>query len=309
VRQVYIDVIKYVITATSRLEIICALPRERYNPFNLPSWVPDWNCHPKTETLLKRSQTGTGLRLPLVIRDWTTGCPGYSLAKTCVNDDNLVVQGIRAGYVEILGELSVVDGLSDIQQALLDFHNWRADLIDSQGDDMRYQEAFCQMLFFDSVMPWEFDGRYPFGTRASWQDIMSRGWQATIGAIARQSLKLVSAIKLDAQLISLAADRTRGKSLKDQEEWDYSWVKRMASFMTGLRLIITSSKLMCSAPKAVKMEDLLCVLQGCAIPVVLWPKGDSYIYVGEAYIGSVTFGQAPRDLAQGTHRPELFRLK
>lgn len=45
-------------------------------------------------------------------------------------------------------------------------------------------------------------------------------------------------------------------------------------------------------PEDVEPEDVLCVLQGCAVPVVLRQVQDEYTILGEAYVSLLMHGEA-----------------
>lgn len=46
------------------------------------------------------------------------------------------------------------------------------------------------------------------------------------------------------------------------------------------------------APVGSMPGDAICVVQGCSIPLVMRPKGDHWILIGESYVHGIMDGEA-----------------
>jgi hypothetical protein len=103
VRGVYINVGTYILDFSKKLDFICSLPH-RTNPFDLPSWVPDW----AVATELMEVRTG----LSTFVRTWAHDSKGSfiaaggSLPVTEFRQDNqiLAAKGISLSCIEYIGQ-------------------------------------------------------------------------------------------------------------------------------------------------------------------------------------------------------------
>lgn len=59
------------------------------------------------------------------------------------------------------------------------------------------------------------------------------------------------------------------------------------------------------APMAAQIEDIICILYGCSVPVVLRPHKGGFQFVGECYIHGMMDGEA---VEQPGYNKEEFGL-
>ncbi|CZR69946.1 uncharacterized protein PAC_19847 [Phialocephala subalpina] len=78
--------------------------------------------------------------------------------------------------------------------------------------------------------------------------------------------------------------------------------------MGRMRLMTTRKGYVGFAPKLSQRGDIICVLQGCNIPVVLRPCGEIYNLVGECYIHGIMEGETVVGLEKGEYELETITL-
>jgi hypothetical protein len=148
VKDVYTNVVDFLLTSTGRLDVICEAIHYplHLSPIRLPSWVPDWSHLPQRE-MLRRS--------------YNFNADSHTKARFRYLDDKLNPMETPGNVIEITGikldAIShrgvVVDVLHGLDDYLMSFLHWRALLLgnhDDDGSDPAYtrlvQEAFCRTI-------------------------------------------------------------------------------------------------------------------------------------------------------------------
>jgi hypothetical protein len=63
------------------------------------------------------------------------------------------------------------------------------------------------------------------------------------------------------------------------------------------------------ARRYAKQDDLICILFGCSIPVLLWPRSNhGYEVIGEYYIQDFINGEAIKRVKGGKYKQETFDI-
>jgi len=91
------------------------------------------------------------------------------------------------------------------------------------------------------------------------------------------------------------------------------FLRRVSAVVWNKRLFLSCGKFKHRfglAPNAVEVNDIICILLGCSVPVVLRKHGEGteqyYEFIGEAYIYGMMDGEALEQYAQLT-QDELER--
>jgi hypothetical protein len=72
-----------------------------------------------------------------------------------------------------------------------------------------------------------------------------------------------------------------------------------ASHVLNRRMFITKGGMLGLGPRVLAIDDLVCLIYGCGVPLVLRPiRGDCYQLVGEAYVHAIMNGDAFSDTTQ-----------
>jgi hypothetical protein len=83
----------------------------------------------------------------------------------------------------------------------------------------------------------------------------------------------------------------------------------VGTVMKNRSLFITKGGIIGSAANAVEIGDKVCVIFGCACPVVLRAKDDGYVVVGDAYVDGVEAVDAETVLEKGNYKAEKFDIR
>ena len=111
--------------------------------------------------------------------------------------------------------------------------------------------------------------------------------------------------------------------LLDQEKSSSmtEFLRRVSTVVWNKRLFLSYGKYKYRfglAPNAVEVNDIICILLGCSVPVVIRKHGEGaeqyYKFIGEAYIYGMMDGEALEQYAQLTqeqlvHEAQEFRLR
>ena len=75
------------------------------------------------------------------------------------------------------------------------------------------------------------------------------------------------------------------------------------------RVFITTGGNFGLGPQAMQLGDVICVLFGGAVPFILRPRNDHYLFVGECYLHGVMYSEAMDAHTRGDLPEEIFELR
>ncbi|KAE9369160.1 HET-domain-containing protein [Stipitochalara longipes BDJ] len=284
VRQVYINVVRYILVSSKKLDIICSYMRGN-NEFDLPSWVPDWT--------VRLSQFG----LPVLSIIESEG-PQYCSAGTTTaeyelkdNDQILNVKGILLSRIHFVGLKGTMESETDFRTGLPILLNWYKLLNIIKPPQSTEQEAFCRTIFYDRFSAKYYEPATPL-------ELM----EEILGAIVLLTEVFCPEERIDPHLMLLRV------KYQAERRWAESWVRGIFSRVRHRRFFVTNTDLIGISPESAEPGDLICILLGCWMPVVLRPKDGHYIFLGEAYIHGYMYGKAMDELAEGKFQVQNFEI-
>lgn len=62
------------------------------------------------------------------------------------------------------------------------------------------------------------------------------------------------------------------------------------------------------APDIIKVDDMICILFGCSVPVILRRASSNYTLVGVSYADGFMQGEATKEFERGTYSSREFHL-
>lgn len=283
IREVYTNVVEYVLRTTRRLDVICASIHFPWHqsPKALPTWVPDW------------SQTSAQPPISYLFpRKFTASCAkdvNYSYSH---HRRRLQITAIPIDEIHHCGtHLSPPRSLNTI---LIVMFQWRLKLLEFVGrgpNSISAHEAFCRTLCFDRDQH-----------KISPRELLD--W--TYHTFANLLQERYHHLELDEQLKFYAKIRTPDNAhFQNLIFEDY-----FADAMTGRRFLLTSNGLFGLGTGAARSGDIVCVPLGCSTPVILRKVGDGYRYVGDVYIDGYMYGKAIEEMERGVlnRQPRSFLL-
>jgi hypothetical protein len=275
-RDVYINVVDYLLTTTRRLDVICAsLHFPIYqSSIRLPSWVPDWSQNPQVDPM--------GHRCRSFCASATTD------AKFSFSGRRSKLQ-IAAIPIDTIFQCGTPLGPPiSTDSILMAFFQWRCILISRFGYDVPWHEAFCRTLCLDQ-------------TRDRWASAEWMEWMYhAFGTLLREQLP---ELKLDDQLKYHAEHSTpMSTGLREQLFSDY--IERA---MAGRRFFISRGDLLCLGSGVAWPGDIICVPLGCSTPIVLREHSQGcYTYIGDIYVDGYMYGRAVEELNSGQRQVQTF---
>lgn len=267
-RDVYVNVVDYLLTTNERLDVICEcihFPLHN-STSNLPTWAPDWSHIPQTTSLSANHNFKAS---------------GTTKAKWSFKDRRSKLS-ISAIFIDVIKSRGVAVGtLGSEDDYLMAFMHWRALLIgDAEPKNKEHhsalREALCRTLCLGQVPTQHKESR-------KW----SRVCYQAFAAMLRERLpylsldKELTAYATSAQEISIAAQK------KIVEE-------TCGARMMGRCLFVTQNESFVGMGTGFMAPgDIVVVPLGCHSPVVLRPEGrGEYRFVGDAYVDGYMYGEA-----------------
>ncbi|KAI0454905.1 heterokaryon incompatibility protein-domain-containing protein [Xylaria acuta] len=298
VRAIFRDVTRYIITASGNLSIL-TLIRNTPDWGKYPSWVVDfaadvlwerisyfaWSDHAKGWHSVREISNYASGRLPVAVQ--------HSLS-----DDILALKGIRVDAVDAVCEVMSSSALNSFgPQVLL---AWKAAC---QRLSSRYTttEALARAVMVTLTADWNLSNYervadqplryfYAYMWRAYYrlqEETMSTRYQVDIEEEYISHLpKAIPDNTADANIYRLHLDAAHHRRVFFTRDMLY----------VGL------------GPGIMQENDILCVLNGAATPMVLRPDKGLYRYVGECYVYNLMHGEAIADLQKGKYTEETFSL-
>jgi hypothetical protein len=286
VKEVYTDVVIFVVTTTNQLDIICARPRQDHKKYNLPSWVPSWEFSGDYDA-----------ELIVSMNFYSAAAKTKADVKFSEDRNILVAKGFCLGTVTNCSSppSSTKTSFMDIPNAISTFHSWHQLVADTRGTSVAQQEALCRTALRGNFS----EDLWPRHT------CLSYTLQAILGSIVRKSQVLCPDIDIDDLLLQHAE---KGKEFKNLEDLDSYHVKQLSQCIYDHRIFFTSSKLMGLTRNALENDDIVCILLGCASPIALRPLNGDFVLLGSVYIDEYMFGKGINEYDQGQYKLKEFRI-
>ena len=278
IREVYINVVDYVLRTTGKLNVVCAsihFPWHK-SPEALPSWVPDWSqtdAQPPISFLFSCKFTASGFR----DARYSFSCKRRRLQISAVPIDEIHICGTHLSPPRSINTILII------------MFQWRLRLLEVVGvgsSSIAAHEAFCRTLCLDR-------GRGQISPR----DLLEWTYH-TFASLLRERYPY---LKLDEQL----------KFYADIPTPDSPYVRNIifedyfADAITGRRFMVTSNGLICLGSGATRSGDVVCVPLGCSTPVILRKINDGYKYVGDIYVDGYMDGKAVEEMESGLPHRQL----
>lgn len=278
-REVYTNVVEFLLHATGRFDVICAaihFPPNR-SVTKLPSWVPDWSHMP--------------LVVPLGARH------GFSAAGSTKARFRFVDRPLRtklevsAIYLDrVFRKGTAVDTFLGIPIFLMAFLNWRAEMLRGwpiQDDQIR--EAFCRTLCLGQLRNWN---------AAEWMRICYH-------LFASITQELLPYIVLDDELRWYANELNTGVAPDNGQ----IIIEKNCKEMSGRRYFMTEDGLMGMGTGFLRNGDIVCVPLGCSTPVILHEeRNGEYRFIGDAYVDGYMYGKAVQELKDKKRKVKKYVL-
>ncbi|KAE8445966.1 hypothetical protein EG329_012605 [Mollisiaceae sp. DMI_Dod_QoI] len=283
-RQVYIDVAKYILASSKKLDVICSMPRG-YNELNLPSWVSDW--------AVSESKFGDALGAMMQGRGDPFGSAGSSTAEVELkhNDEVLVADGFVLGRIQVVGRKGSLESPSDFRAAMPVLLNWYKLFTLKRGTTAAQIDAFCRVIFYDRFHSKDF-------VYNSEIELMQR----LLGAIALLAQENSPSEEVDPQLVTW-------KETHDVSKWwAKSWIGRACRGINCQRLFLSNTGLAGRCPDLAEPGDIICILLGCCIPVILRPHDGHYLIIGGAYVHDYMYGKGMQEYSEGKFQLQQFEI-
>ncbi|KAK0619060.1 heterokaryon incompatibility protein-domain-containing protein [Immersiella caudata] len=295
VKEVYTNVVDYLLHTTHRLDVICESIHfpVHTSSFGLPSWVPDWSHSPLTAAM------------GLAGRFSAAGTSRADARFVGRRRGNLDMAAIEVGRISVTG-MSVGTACT-LGDYLMAFLHWRALLLGRLREESlaapgwedtkfsrRAQSLFCRTLCLDQV-----PARWASGQRGS-----SNGWlAATYHVFASLMGDRLPELPLDRGLWSYV-DADVGIKSEDRRGFLQG---HFGSKMMGRCFCITEDGRMGMGSGSMTPGDVIVVPLGCSTPVILRPEGGrgEHRFVGDVYLDGYMYGRAMEEM--GNKEKEVRR--
>ncbi len=276
--RVYLEAAKWLIEQSQRLDVICAV-FEQKQEFNLPSWVPDWTS--------RRSQNQLDPNAGYL-------ATGRSVTDATFTEDLrvLVVTGCWIGtidalgenYFEIYSEIRLTQKMRKMVQDWFDIamHTYRKSLPPAEVENDRVNSFWRTLIGNRAERPYQID-----------------------------EVKYRSMFEVAAGLAAVPDGEAAGSTLSEEELMQRYVAPMVASLdnrMHGRRFFTSGDLIMGLAPAQGEVGDRICLLMGCAHPVLLRQKDDKYMLVGEVYVHGYMEGEAVTSLQNGSMTLEKISI-
>ncbi|RDW63474.1 hypothetical protein BP6252_11019 [Coleophoma cylindrospora] len=270
VKQVYQDIVKYVVETTQKLDIICAA-RQGPDSANLPSWTPDW-----------RNYEYKHRARDLYYSPQRFSAAGETLARATFSPDGsvLTARGVIIDSINSVCTPCIMEHVKDLNRAIEAFHQWHDLLVQAKGPEMEHGINFCNTIWCSS------------GEGLLNPLTMAGCTMASFIIILRMAIKdyeLSPALKIwEVQL----KDPKNANLWESMEESFEGWVRKCAERMHNKNFFYSNNGHVGMGPRNIEGGEYICLLLGCSYPVVLRYCEGHFVFVGEAYIEEYMQGEA-----------------
>ncbi|KAH7307946.1 heterokaryon incompatibility protein-domain-containing protein [Rhexocercosporidium sp. MPI-PUGE-AT-0058] len=309
VQEVFTDTVKYIVKSSNTLEVICSMP-QGVNPYGLPSWVPDW-----TVPALKYGAPAAAYVLPTSKFQGTYTAADKSVAEIeCLHDKILLVLGFCIDKIRYVGSANNISAFDDLAVGIPAILDWFKLYRHHQPEDLKTTTSygdFVKTIILD---------RYFIGLKASdinmAEDIerekTAKSMRAAIALGLLAERYCPGEVPPDLTRLSEGYHLSTSRPPFDDHAIPEAFATGTFSSICRLtacrRFFVTASNHFGIVPEAAEPGDLICILLGCALPVVLRPVNGHYILLGEAYVHGYMYGKGMKELEQGKFELETFEI-
>ncbi|KAI8633540.1 heterokaryon incompatibility protein-domain-containing protein [Xylariaceae sp. FL1651] len=305
VKEVYTNVVDYLLYTTERLDVICEsihFPKQT-SVYNLPSWVPDWSHAPET--------TALGYSY-----DFSAASDMYAEYKFLGERRNELE--ISAVYIDTIRSHGVAVGtLCTLADYLMAFLHWRAILMESMGseeldvqDDM--EEAFCRTLCLGQIPLKKMDKaneRTPSPSSHLTHHLAytpSEWIKICYYVFATQIRKRLPRLPMDDDLRKYA-----DMDINVEPNPRQFLQSNFGSRMMGRSFFLTQNNRLGMGTGFMLPDDIIIVPLGCRTPIVIRKEGNmdkKFRFVGDLYVDGYMHGKAMKRVRTGEREIEKFVL-
>jgi hypothetical protein len=284
VKEVYANVVEYLLYTTEQLNIIC---EAIYFPLHtssatLPTWVPDWSHVPQT--------TALGL-------SYNFTASGSTKAKFRFLDEHRNKLEISAIPLDTINRHGISVGtLCALADFLMAFLHWRALLLGSNDSNDPAEPGALKLAFCRTICL----GQVP----ARWE----KNWP--------QVVYYVFASLLHERLPHLPLDRELQSYLSTDIKINPDARRRILQEHVGSRMMgrcfcLTNEGRLGMGTGFMAPDDVIVLPLGCNTPIILRPEGNrgEYRLVGDIYLHSYMQGKAIDQWKAGKRTVEKFVLR
>lgn len=285
VQDVYKSVVKAVVMATGKIDIIRACQKGGMK--GLPSWVPDWSQGWKGAGMTGFFQREIMCASPETREYWSEGLGDEFTASKgrdaeVVFDDDGKRMGVKGVLVDTIGEILGTIGMIKRRT-------------DEYGRNAR-----------------QWRERGAWGVYGSLEGARNAHWES-LTALSNLKIKGIgSAMLPNGGVVK------RGATFKEWEGeyedfvvnggFNQEFVAMCAVTMIGRQTMVGKKGYMVAGPEGALEGDMVVVLLGCGFPVLLRREGDETRLVGECYCHGVMKGEMVAALEEGTADQVTFEL-
>ncbi|KAK0101309.1 hypothetical protein ONS95_006486 [Cadophora gregata] len=301
IRQAYINVARYLVVSSQKLDVICSMPR-CLNTYDLPSWVPDWTAYKMTpiSPCIAIAQFFAANRLT------PYSAAGESEPDVEFSDaaDSLITNGFCLGNIVSVGQKCRENPAKDMTAGVIALADWFR-LLGSAGEITQAKAStFCSTILFDHLT-----------MGPEWFETRAQHVETILGDLANEAQERCPDEVIHPYLLDMQS-RPRPVEVTTKP-----WVSDACKLIAYRRFFISSSGLMGLAPDSAEPGDIICILLGCFMPVILRPMGRHYILLGGAYYHEYMYGKGGpsyhehmngrgmTELAQGKFKLEPFEIQ
>jgi hypothetical protein len=285
VKEVYLNLVDYVLSTQERLDIICESVHFplHINSMGLPSWAPNWSHIPGTNSLARTYDFSASLN---------------TKAKYRFLDDRRNHLEVSAVYIDSIRTHGIAVGtLCTLADYLMAFMHWRSVLLNNgisvdADDRFSLENAFARTLSL---------GQIP----SDWAN--SGPWfEACYHVFATLTQERLPNLPLDPWLLQFKGAHTgidpAGRRQFLQEHF--------AACMMGRSFCITEKGHMGMGSGFMAAGDIVVVPLGCSTPILLRPEGNrgEYRFVGDVYINMYMYGKAVEQWKAGKRKLRRYVL-
>ncbi|KAF5611565.1 heterokaryon incompatibility het-6, partial [Fusarium subglutinans] len=284
VKDVYTEIVDFLLKTTEKLDIICEAIHfpVHTSTANLPTFVPDWSHIPQTSAM--------GFK-------YNFAASGSSKAICRFRDERLNKLEISALEIDVVQSKGVVVGtLCNLGDYLMAFLHWRALLLQAVEGRIEQEIKMAEECLAATICLGQIPSEYDRGR-----------WQAEIYHVFANLFRdRLPYIILDDRLAYYLKTPSEVKAEMRRHFLQIHFGDRMM----GRCFCLTQNRRLAMGSGFMLAGDIIVVPLGCSTPILLRAEGTQgeYRYVGDIYIDGYMFGKAVDQWQAGKRQLKKYIL-